>query len=302
MLQRVTGSVNEVIFLDKENVAISVGRILFCWKLSMQSKNVGRQQRGPLIQGSLVWRYQPPSHVTSMASLGSNLVVIGTNQGHMCLVDWTKRTKVSLSFSHEHRPKVLQTWIPHDRLRAPKEDKSLRKMMGITKLKVETSNQECIVGEQHWGRCRVKWVTQSGWLLSTILDSTRRHHDCIVHYSSPEVLFKNNDGTPISTNQKSWSLPYNRVGIDLSSNQVLACFVGVPTVTKILSHHDKFVLDSQPNTIVSKEISFIVHDMDNDTHKISFPGVVKELPQALAVHPSLEWIVIGVRNKLLVLC
>ena len=297
MLPRVTGSVGEILFLDHQNVFVSVGRILFRWQLSLPDNHKGRQQRVPVTTGTLVWRYQPPSPVTSMAPIGSNLVIIGTNRGHMCLIDWTKRTKVTLSFSHEHRPKVLQSWVPHDRLKAPNEDIGLKNKMGITKIRVETSNQECMLGERHWGRCRVKWVTQSGWLLSMILDSVKIPDNCNVHYSSPEVVFRNADGSLISTERKSWSLPYNATGIDLS-NQVPACLVGVPTVTKILSHHDKFVLDSQPSTLVSNQHVLVVHGNDDEVHNIPFPGAVKDLPQALAVHPSLEWIVVGERKRL----
>jgi hypothetical protein len=215
----------------------------------------------------------------------------------MCLVDWTKQTKVTLALSREHRPKILQTWIPHDRLKAPNEDKSLKDMMGIMNMRVETSNQECEVGKRHWGRCCVKWVTRCGWLLSMKLDSVRSRDSCLVHYSSPEVVFKNADGKLINVEKKSWSLPHSEVGMDLSK-QVPACFAEVPAVTKILSHHDKFVLDSQPSTIVSKKMALVVHGRNDERHKIPFPGVMRNLPQALAVHPSLEWIVVGERHKL----
>ena len=305
-LQRVTGSVSDILFLNAQNVLVSVGSILYRWKLSLlndhqpkQRQFKQQQQNRTTTSGTLVWRYQPPSPASSMAPLGSNLVVIGTNRGHLCLIDWTKRTKVTLSFSHEHRPKVLQNWIPHDRLKGPNEDKSLRNRMGIMKLRVETSNQECIGGKRHWGRCRVMWVTQSGWLLSTILESTARiQENCLVHYSSPKVVFKNADGSLINTDdRKSWSLPYNKIGVDLS-NQAAVCWVGVPTVTKVLSHHDKFVLDSQPSTIVSKRRALMVRGIDNEIHNIPLPGTVKDLPQSVAVHPSLEWIVVGEGKKL----
>lgn len=247
--------------------------------------------------GILVWRHQPPSPVTSMAPIGSNLVIVGTNRGHLCLLDWTKRTKVTLSFCHEHRPKVLISWVPHEQLKGPNEDGSLRKKMGILKLRVETSNQEVTVGKRHWGRCCIKWVTQSGWLLSTTLDSMRVPENCRVHYSSPRVVFKNADGSLIDSERMSWSLPYNSVGVDLS-DQAPACFVGVPTVTKILSHHDKFVLDSQPSTLVSDQQVLMVHGNDGEIQNIPFPGSLKALPQALAIHPTLEWIVVGERKRL----
>lgn len=214
----------------------------------------------------------------------------------MCLIDWTKRTKVTLSFSHEYRPKVLQSWVPHDHLQAPNKDSSLRNKMGIMKMRVQTSNQECTLGKRNWGRCRVQWVTQCGWLLSMTLDSLRIPDKCSIHYSSPKVVFKNADGSLIDTQRRTWSLPYGATGFDLS-NQGPACLVGVPAVTKILSHHDKFVLDSQPQVLVSSQRVLVVHG-DDQVHFIPFPGAVKDLPQVLAVHPSLEWIVVGERKRL----
>ena len=299
-LQRVTGSISEILFLDAQNLLISVGNILFRWKRDQQkqSRLNHQQQNGTMASGILVWRYQPPSSVTSMATIGSNLAIVGTNRGHLCLIDWTKRTKVTLSFSHEHRPKVLQTWVPHDRLKAPREDKSLRNRMGITRIRVESSNQECVVGKRHWGHCRVMWVTQSGWLLSTILESSVRiQENCFVHYASPKVVYKNADGSLIDTVRRTWSLPYNTIGVDLS-NQLSACWVGVPNVTRILSHHDKFVLDSQPSTVVSRRRFLMIHGHGNEIRNIPFPGIVKDLPQAVAVHPSREWILVGEGKKL----
>ena len=302
-LQRITGSVCDILFLDADNVLVSVGTFLYRWKLLSSNEKRQKQQRtsssSTTIGGTLIWRYQPPSNVTSMAPLGSNLVVVGTNRGHLCLLDWTKRTK-ERSFSNEHRPLVLQNWIPHDRLDGPKEDKSLRMMMGITKLRIETSNNECVAGKNYWGRCRVTWVTQCGWLLSVIMESAKIQENCLVHHSSPKVVFRNADGSLINTDDKrSWSLPYHLIGVDISSR--VACWVNVPTVTKVLAHHDKFVLDSQPNTIVSKRRTLMVHTNDQEIHSIQLPKAVKDLPQSLVVHPNLEWILVGEGRKIHIL-
>ncbi|OEU16368.1 hypothetical protein FRACYDRAFT_238959 [Fragilariopsis cylindrus CCMP1102] len=302
-LQRITGSVSDILFLDADSILVSVGTFLYRWKLLSSNEKRQKQQRtsssSTTIGGTLIWRYQPPSNVTSMAPLGSNLVVVGTNRGHLCLLDWTKRTK-ERSFSNEHRPLVLQNWIPHDCLDGPKEDKSLRMMMGITKLRIETSNNECVAGKNYWGRCRVTWVTQCGWLLSVIMESAKIQENCLVHHSSPKVVFRNADGSLINTDDKrSWSLPYHLIGVDISSR--VACWVNVPTVTKVLAHHDKFVLDSQPNTIVSKRRTLMVHTNDQELHSIQLPKAVKDLPQSLVVHPNLEWILVGEGRKIHIL-
>jgi len=148
VLQRVTGSVGDILFLDAQNLLIGAGTILFCWKRNPQHQRPRPRPQpqprppsqhrqppnGTTASGSLVWRYQPPSPVTSMAAIGSNLAIVGTNRGHLCLMDWTQRTRATLSFSHEHGPRVLRTWVPHDRLKAARDDTGLRNWMGITRL------------------------------------------------------------------------------------------------------------------------------------------------------------------------
>jgi len=303
-LQRITGSVHGILFLDTENVLVSVGNLVFRWKL-LSSRTKPRKQASSLSSSSKmtgilpIWRYQPSSAVTSMAALGSNIVVLGSNRGHLYLLDWTKRMK-ERSFSNEHRPQVLQSWIPHDCLNGPKRDKNLRNRMGITKLRVESSNEECVAGGKFWGRCRVIWLTQCGWLLSVVIESAKIRDQCFVHHSSPKVVFRNADGCLIDTADKiSWSLPYNPIGVDISSQ--VDCWAKVPIVTKILAHHDKFVLDSQPDTIVSKKRELIVHGFDREICNIQLPSTIKDVPQTLGVHPSLEWILVGEGKKVHVL-
>jgi hypothetical protein len=114
--------------------------MVYCWKLS----------KTPTSSVSLVWWYQPPATMTCMGQIGSNIALLGSNQGHLCLVDWTTYTK-EWSFSNGNRPLVLQRLIPHHRLDAPRCDKRLQSRMGIVQLRVDTTKTGCKVGKKHWG-------------------------------------------------------------------------------------------------------------------------------------------------------
>jgi hypothetical protein len=144
----------------------------------------------------------------------------------------------------------------------------------------------------------VTWVTQSGWLLSMTLESPTIQNSCQVHDLTPPVIFRSADGELIRTTRKVWSLPNTSTGVDLSSN--VSCMTETRGVTHVLSHHDKFVLDSQPNIIRSKKRSLILQGKYGK-RSIQPPGSIKNVPQVLAFHPSREWIVLGEGRSLHIL-
>lgn len=307
-VSRTNGSATAVLFLNVDHVLVSLADRVYCWKLTPSG-------RTPI----LGWRFHlPSSTVTSMAPLGSNLVVLGTNIGQLCVLDW-RRTKKERSFSmsNERRPIVIQMWTPHTRLSAVQKDSRLR--MGIVRLVVEATpttivadanstigekidHDTILSGEGQWGRCRLTWVTQSGWLLSTIMESPSLRGPCVVHETSPRVVYRNADGETIDTSHRSvtWSLPQESIGVDVSNNAMIS-WVAVPEVTHVLSHHDKFVLDSQPSSIRSTKRAVLVRSPNGEVHNIPLPPMVKGVPQALAVHPDKEWIVLGEGRKLHIL-
>ncbi len=285
------GTVTDVVFLQNDHVVASIGKMMFCWKLSKKIQAASQ----------LVWRFQPPSRVTAIAPLGSNLVVVGTSQGHLSILNWTIHNKEH-SFSNERRPLVLQTWIPHTGLKEVKDDNRLQ--IGILKLRIEpgihTTLDAAAAGDEHWGICRATWVTQGGWLLSTTMESPTVRGGCFVHHATPKVTYQNTDGEVINTHRQAWSIPQEPVGVHLSDYAV--CLAEVPAVTNILSHHNKFVLDSQPSIIRSRNRSVLIQSRhDRCLNSISLPGSIKKIPQTFAVHPTLEWIAVGDGEKLHIL-
>jgi hypothetical protein len=181
-----------------------------------------------------------------------------------------------------------------------------------------------------WGRCRITWVTISGWLLSTVLESPSNNGSSIkkamvttsfyqVLHAPPKVQYRNADGdlippTTTTTMRKqqhsSWSLPADPIAVDKTHNSnhhLLCCWSDVPAVTNILPHHNKYVLDSQPRVVRSPKRALLYRTITNGTvsatQTMALPG--SKAPQAIAVHPGggphLEWIVMGVDHRLVLM-
>ena len=327
-IPRTNGSATAVHFINAEHVLVNLRDRVYCWRISSVAED--RDIDATDLSHHVYWRFHIPSSiVTSMASLGSNLVVMGTNKGQLCVVDWTQTNKErSFSASAGRRPiVVIQTWTPHTRFAAVQQGSRLR--MGILHLAVETtftstsasksvggaSNEpdkanKTRSGERHWGCCRIKWVNESGWLLSTTLESPSLRGTCKVHMTSPKIVYKNTDGEILDTaSRPMYSLPQQPVGVDggisssTSPNPTIG-WVSVPGITHVLPHHDKFVLDSQPTTIRSRERSILVSTNKIMVHNIPIPSSIRGLPKALAIHPNKEWIVVadGDGKKLHILC
>jgi hypothetical protein len=194
--------------------------------------------------------------------------------------------------------------------------------------------------EYWYGRCRILWLTQCGWGLSMTVDlpsprsSSRRrtNETCCVWHAPPKLILQNAEGMVIDTrtNQCSkdgnnnlhdnlWSLPLQPVASDCSSssgshssacntnngNATITCWTSVPAVTKILPHHNKYVLDSQPRILRESKSVLFWKDWrrsstssddgsqgEEDVQAIPIPKSWTT-PTMIAVHPSREWIVVG---------
>jgi hypothetical protein len=276
---RTCGSASTVHFLDPQTVFVGIGTTVYCWKLQKDMT-------------SLAWRYQPPASISCVAPFGSNMLLLGTNRGHLCLLNWKKYTR-ERAFSSENRPIVIQEWIPHAKLKSLNQEQ--RNRMGIIKMKVETNSR---IGENEtpWGCCRISWVTSGGWLLSLVVESPMERGDCQICHATPLVQYLNPDGTSTETKKQEWSQPQDPIGVCMNSRMI--CWSDVPAVTKILPHHNKYVLDTQRRIVRSGKRALLYRD-EGTTHSIKLPG--KDMPQTVAIHPGLEWIVMGVGKKLILL-
>ena len=273
---RSTGTVSSVHFLNPKTVFVSLGTIVLCWKLQKDTT-------------SLIWRYQPPASVTCASPFGSTLLLMGTKRGHLSLINWKRYTREG-AFTSENRPVVMQEWIPHTKLKLSSKEQRLQ--MGIIDLKVETTSDNGGTDDP-WGRCKISWITTGGWLLSTIMESTTIRDLPTIDHQTPLVKYLNADGTTTQVNKEEWSQPQDPIFSCMNTN--LLCWPDVPAVTKVLPHHNKYVLDSQRRIIRSNTRSLLYRDC-RITHSINLP--CKTMPQTIAIHPDLEWIVMGVGQKL----
>jgi hypothetical protein len=82
--QRSSGSVSSILFLTEDTIAFSAGVAVYCWSLpSMNSLN----------NPQLLWRMQNAARISCMAPFGLNMVVTGSDRGHLAIVDWKRCTK-----------------------------------------------------------------------------------------------------------------------------------------------------------------------------------------------------------------
>ncbi|CAJ1946253.1 unnamed protein product [Cylindrotheca closterium] len=291
---RTRGSANAILVLDSTTILVGLGAMVHCWKLSKGRKT------------SLLWRYQPPAGVTCARQLGANLVLLGTNRGHMCLLNW-KKWNTERSFSTEKKPLVMQEWIPHSTIRSSL-NQDQRGRMGIINIKVETScpsyegtnantTMKGIESQTNfWGCCRISWVTVSGWLMSTTMRSPNEKSPAEICRATALVKYKNSDGTSKESTRQEYSQPHDPVTV--CTNSKWMCWSSVPAVTKVLPHHDKRVLDGQLQVLRSEKR--LLHYRDGEsTHTIKLAGMTT--PQSFAIHPDREWIAMGVGARVVLL-
>lgn len=142
--------VTTLLFVDAFTLLVAVGSAVCCWRLPRNGKRnddnndkiddkvqKNRKRKNSRVSSSatLLWRYHPPAPVSSMTQLSprkptteatshsssscsavssgsySGLVLLGTERGQLCLLNW-KETVVKGSFTSERQPKLLYEWTP----------------------------------------------------------------------------------------------------------------------------------------------------------------------------------------------
>jgi hypothetical protein len=290
---RCNGAVSSILFVSSNIVVVSTGANTFCWKVPA----IGSLQK-PVLK----WRYRSSENITSMEKLGSDTLILGSDKGRLIFISFQKSIKGALS--SDPKPVILRELIPHTKLKEYPNDGS----MGILKMSVDDSCSSAKVGvaKSKYTRATITWVTRGGWLLSTTLllhQSEKIQAECQVHHEPPRVKVVNTEGETLQMASTTWSAPIEAMTTDSSP---VFCFSDVPAVTRILPHHNKYVLmDSQATVTHSKTRrllwkDFDYMDVDAAPSSIPLPKGCKRLPQTIAVHPSREWIVTGYADGKLV--
>ena len=342
------GSASSTLFPDASTLLVCFGKVgVYCWDTKLCH---------------LRWRFLPSkSTVRCMALCGPEWVLLGTENGTLMLVNWTKsverRQRAALSSRSEvAQPQFLHEYIPKFDSEQLEKKEAPDRQLAIEKLHVENL---CVAWHQRitchldsprksgievdsqlsgqlWhGRCRVTWVTSCGWLLTIDIDLPPVNRStmplCKVYHAPSKVVVQNADGTTIDPsgsrnpssdlNQRNnylWSLPVKPIAVDYchdasgsaskSGSDCVLCWTNVPAVTKILPHHDKYVVTSQPRIVRKQEVLLLWQDLrtnQDPSYKsdgshgnaaqfrtIPLPKLWTT-PSVIAVHPCREWIVVG---------
>ena len=348
------GSVRFLEFVNPETLVVGCSSssstpMVYCWKKTTAAT---REQNSTAHK--LWWRYQPPSAITSCASLGNDWLLLGTEEGKLCWLQWSQRTR-ERSFSMEFRPIVLDEWAAHHALASHPYPYSkilhlrIHHHRGTKDGGVEgnisnssspfssassarTSNNSSNHNKVVWGRIGVSWITAGGWLLETTLETStppcstkplrRRRYKSnntttIVRHAPPKVQLKNADGAlivpqsdrpPQQQQQQQQSYEYSIPPAPMVTDGNL--FLDTPQVTKVLPHHDKYVLtesSSQGGVQVIRstnktKLLWRPFAEDQRLETIALPTkAVSSPPQVLALHPGSEWLVLGVQDRLVLM-
>ena len=289
-------------FANEDTLLVNLGKILYCWK-NIQNA----------LATTLAWRYQPSAKVTSISpvllhhpkSSSNDLIVLGTDHGQLIVLNFQKITK-ERAFSSQHRPIVLQEWTPHRK--SPAGGSRILQLYA----RATSSTRNSKNNHTALGRVEFSWVTAQGWLLSTnlsVLPNTTSGNraattDTVVH-TPPRVEVYNADGERIevSGQHKTYSSPKDPV-VAYHCNNNGWYFSHVPQTTKILPHHNKYVLQSNITDIQtssSEKSKALLFWNNSKVQKMKLPSGINHTPSVVAVHPDGEWMALGVNHRLVVM-
>jgi hypothetical protein len=284
-----SSAVSDLLFVDKgDRLVVCRNDLLCCWSI------VGARP-------SLLWKFRWKT-ISSIVPLCHDVIVLGSRQGHMALLNWKKMQRAA--FSLEPMPTLLDDWVSYKGLEVP----SSYGAMGIQHLRVENYSDFPTDGDK-WGHCRLTWVTVCGWALSTTLSSpTTRIGKSQIHYLAKPIRCVKIRGEPadeadknasiyqtVKEAKRSWS--YNGGIAVADSTKAALCWEKAPEVMKILPrHHDKRILeDTGPRFVAGSDTKPTLMWMRTfGSHVDSVPLSKRKGPAtAVAIHPGNEWIVVG---------
>lgn len=277
----------DLLFLTMDTLIVAAGDQLAC--ISLRNSSVRRT--GGVVVPSNKWVFTWKDNiVSSMARLGSDLVMLGSNCGNLSVIDW-KKTQMA-AFSTIARPVVLDSWFSANGLRHPGS-----MHMGIHRLTVEEQPQLELQNSTYlFGDTRISWVASCGWAMSTVIDVTTGKpvgKAQRLHQTAP-VRCVNHRNESVNVGGKAgWSLPAQ----ELQSCGTLdfLCWERVPDVVQVLPDHDKFVLNDRPRQVTLARQRQSLHVMNRWTgqmHEVLLPKGQHRI-SALAMHSGNEWILVA---------
>jgi hypothetical protein len=231
--------------------------------------------------------------------------------GNIMVMDWTKTQTVP--FSTTRQPIILSSWFCTTTTTGGGSAVGRHpgaQYMGIHQLRILSSHtpleeqQQNQTPRKYYGDVQLSWITSCGWAMLTILDietgKPLKGSLRILHRPNP-IRWKNHRNEYIdmgdTNNQRGWSLPSKP--ISMTSTHNCLCWERVPDVVQILPDHDKYVLADHPRSVIVPSVPTL-HvltnpSMGNSERQLTTVRIGKKHKTviAVAVHHSLEWIVVS---------
>ena len=298
---RCGSALGNLLFVSPEHLLVSVGNHVACYAIRPPQK------------AKLLWKWtwsgQP---ITSMVSVSHNTVLLGSQHGHLTLLDWTQQQQAAFSVSP--MPTIVRQWSTLTAFAHPKSVGA----MGIVHLVPAALSGPIL---------HVSWHTPGGWAVqarlplsstTTTTSSGTKHalraREVEVLYATPKIVSYNDRGQVVANmTTTDWSLPASGSVTGTGSTQSLV-WTKVPAVSQYLPPQDQRVLVGNGVATSSSVLQRFVRDEDNEdapslmlchrsTGRVhSIPLVTntkKKQPQpswtvsALALHPSEEWLLVA---------
>lgn len=256
-------------FLDHgKHVLVSANQFISYWELDPN-------------KATRKWTFDARRRVTSLVPF-NNWMAVGTANGIIAVMDLHRLVKQP--FSSQLAPTIVKEFNTVRNIQSPNSQH-----MGIRGLCADP------VGLTGW--IRLKWVTSCGWHLSSLLDCNTLHMEQVqVDHSMPRMQCEKAGGDLLPELSDSWSMPVKQKVLVEHTAKALF-WEQVPTVTQILPGHDSRADGDDVCRYVRSEKPSLVwmNDNDNVVHTIPL-SKSKGTVACFAVHPQLEWIVVGTQQ------
>lgn len=262
-------------FLDEgRKVLIAANQNLALWDLTRNKQ---------------LWSWKWNRRISSMAAASKDVVILGSNNGIMALVNHQRVQRTNFSLSPT--PTILKEWVSYKGLDTP----SGERCMGIRRLVVDC------VWPHGDGLLHLNWVTFGGWHLSACVELSTvstKYERPTIHHETAQVQCQNSAGEPVRPPRITWSLPVeNKVQVTSTSDALF--WEDVPAMTQILPGHDCRVAGMTEQSLYVRATGkpgLLCKFADHAPLSRIPLSKRKGSPTCLAVHPSHEWIVVGTKQ------
>ena len=268
------------LFLAADTMIVTAGEEMACISTRKSTQRAGGIIV-PSIRWSVTWKNNT---ISSLTRLTLDLVLLGSLDGNLSVVNWKRTQKVS--FATVARPVVLHSWFSGNAVRHPGSQH-----MGIHHLAVDNEPNQ----SHPFGDIRATWVAACGWSMAAIIDVKNGKPDnvsTVLHRTAP-VACKNHRNEYVDMGKKGgWSLPAQELRMTGTGGYL--CWERVPNVVQILPDHDKFVLNDRPRrfTFSGQPTLHVMNRQTGQKDNLLLGKGSKQI-LAIAMHTNNEWILVS---------